>query len=288
MSGYAYYIGCLAQKVAKELDTATKKVCEKLGIELFDFEEFGCCGAGAIADKDFMLNIAINARNFAIAEEKGLNIMVICNTCFLTMREANYRLKTDSKLLEQTNKVLSECGLIYKGTTKIEHFLFILRKFSTLGDYATKPLNAFKVATFYGCQALRPTEFLGEEDPENPSTLEEIIKKMGAIAVYNESRLNCCGFHSFAVKEKPTLKLAADILKDAKLKGANCVVTPSPCCHSILDGYQGKLKKIAGIKFEIPVFHLAQLVGFGMGLDGLGFERHIVSPKKLLQEGGYL
>ncbi len=161
-----------------------------------------------------------------------------------------------------------------------------MKKFNDLQDYLTRPLETFKVATFYGCQALRPTEFLGPEDPDNPSALEEIVTKMGATAVYNESRLNCCGFHSFAVNEKPALKLVADVLRDAKLKNANCIVTPSTCCHNMLDGYQAESAKIAGLESPIPVFHLPQLVGLAFGLDGLGFERHLVSPKELFRKAG--
>jgi len=44
----AYYKGCLASLSAKELDTSTKALAPKVGLELVELESVTCCGAGDI------------------------------------------------------------------------------------------------------------------------------------------------------------------------------------------------------------------------------------------------
>ena len=54
---YAYYPGCLASLSQKELDSSTRAVCAKLGVELVELESMTCCGAGDIheAKPDYYL-----------------------------------------------------------------------------------------------------------------------------------------------------------------------------------------------------------------------------------------
>ncbi len=67
----AYYTGCLAALSAKELDTSTRALAPKLGIELEQLESVTCCGAGDIheAEPDYYLHL--NARILAYAEATG-------------------------------------------------------------------------------------------------------------------------------------------------------------------------------------------------------------------------
>ena len=67
-------------------------------------------------------------------------------------------------------------------------------------------------------------------------------------------------------------------LAEAKEAGADAMVTPCPLCHLSLDAWQGKAAREADIEFDMPIFHLAQLVGAAAGLtyDELLFKRHLV------------
>src|SRR4029453_16477474 len=81
----AYYKGCLASLSAKELDTSTKALAPKLGIELDELESVTCCGAGDIheAEPDYYLHL--NARILAYAAATGTDrLMTVCNVCTLT------------------------------------------------------------------------------------------------------------------------------------------------------------------------------------------------------------
>ena len=67
-------------------------------------------------------------------------------------------------------------------------------------------------------------------------------------------------------------------LAEAKEAGADAMVTPCPLCHLSLDAWQDKASREADMEFDLPIFHLAQLVGAAAGLsyDDLLFKRHVV------------
>ena len=56
------------------------------------------------------------------------------------------------------------------------------------------------------------------------------------------------------------------------------IVTPCPLCHLSLDAWQQKAEKHAGRELNVPILHLAQLLGAAAGIreDELKFKRHIV------------
>ena len=279
---YAYYPGCASQEITKEANETTRAVATKLGIELMDMPKANCCGAGLLTDYDYDLSIALNARIFAEAEEMGLDIMTICSTCLMVMSTANRDLKKDPKLLARTNSVLSKAGLRYSGKTNVTQLLWVLARdygLENLKRKVIKPLNWLRVAPFYGCHSLRPSDALGFDDPEKPWSLEATIRALGADVVEYTGKTRCCGFQVDLVAEDTAVEMTGTRLLDAKGKGAQCMVTPCPFCHINLDNYQGLAEKKVQHKIGLPVFHLSQLVALALGLNAkeMGLSRHLVS-----------
>ncbi|MBI3397671.1 MAG: CoB--CoM heterodisulfide reductase iron-sulfur subunit B family protein [Deltaproteobacteria bacterium] len=290
---YAYYPGCASQAITKEANATTRKVAKILGLKLHDMPKANCCGAGLLTDYDYDLSIALNARIFAQAEEMGMDIMTICSTCLMVMSTANRDLKNDPKLLEKTNEVLSSVGIRYNGTIKVKQLLWILAEDYGLDKLKTKvvkSLKNLKVAPFYGCHSLRPADALGFDDPEKPWSLEALIEALGAEAVEYHGKTKCCGFQVDLVAEGTALEMAGKRLLDAKGEGGRCMVTPCPFCHINLDNYQGISEKKLNQKIDMPVFHLAQLVGLALGMtaEELELSRHLVSTKDILKEANLL
>lgn len=266
---YAYYPGCASHAVTKEAKESSKKVAKKLGIELHDMPKANCCGAGLLTDYDKELWLALNARIFAEAEEMGLDIMTTCSTCLMVMNSANKALNDDPKQLERTNVLLKDAGLSYGGKVKIKQLLWVLVDdygLKNLRKQVTAPLKRLKVAPFYGCHSLRPSDVLGFDDPEKPHSLDQIIKALGAESVPYEGRTKCCGFQVNLVTEDNAVDMTSKRLLDAKESGADCMVTPCPFCHINLDSYQGMAEKHTAKDIDMPVFHLAQLVGLAIGM----------------------
>ncbi|GEM_PF-6907 len=86
---YAYYPGCYAKGTAPELDSSTRAVCERLGIELEELTAAPCCGAGDVQQVDGPLAQGLNELTLAQAQHLGLDILTICNVCTLSLRQAN-------------------------------------------------------------------------------------------------------------------------------------------------------------------------------------------------------
>jgi succinate dehydrogenase / fumarate reductase, cytochrome b subunit len=292
---YAYYPGCLASLSAKELDTSTRAVAAKLGIELVEMESTTCCGAGDIheAKPDYYLHL--NARILAQAEALGCEtLLTICNVCTLNLRQANKRLRERPEELERINANLEQVGAQrYSGEVDVRHLLWELSEgdgFERFKEIAVKSLTGLKVAPFYGCQILRPSKVLGFEDPNTPSSLERLIEACGAEPIDYPAKVKCCGFPIILAREDVALGEAILPLQEASDAGADVIVTPCPLCHLSLDAWQNKAEKKAGRSFNMPVLHLAQLLGAAAGIreDELKFKRHVVrlpakTRRKLLQ-----
>lgn len=285
---YAYYPGCASQEITKESNNTTRLVAGRLGIELHDMPSANCCGAGLLTDYDYPLYIAMNARIFAEAEQMGMDILTVCSTCLMVMSTANRDLKKDPGLLDSTNAVLEKAGLHYSGNVEVKQLLWVLA-----GDYGLerlkkqviRPLHWLKIAPFYGCHSLRPSDALGFDDPEKPWSLDAAIKALGAEPVQYKGKTKCCGFQIDLVAEQTAEKMTAKRLLDGKANGADCFVTPCPFCHINLDTYQRLAEKEVSKKIDMPVFHLSQLVGLALGMSAgdLGLSRHLVSASKVLR-----
>ncbi len=282
MEMVAFYPGCAAKGASKELYESTVAVSEELGIPLVELPQFSCCGAGVLEEVKDILDIVVNARNLALAEREGFKtIVTVCSTCLLVLKRTKYHLDNDDDLKEKVNNLLEKEGLEYKGEVDVKHFhWFLLDEFGEdeLRRSVKKPLKSLKVYPYYGCHTVRPYEILGYEPSENPQSLEKLIRAVGAQPVSGERRLECCGFHAFWPNPKGSMILTGLNLKDAKLCGADCIVTPCPLCHMNLDANQGRALKEVGESFSIPVLHVPQLLGLALGIEPkrLGLHRNIV------------
>ena len=151
---------------------------------------------------------------------------------------------------------------------------------------AHKGLKGLKVAPFYGCQILRPSKIMGFDDPDKPASLERIIEACGGEAIDYPAKIKCCGFPIIQAREDTALGELIQPVEQAMEAGADVMVTPCPLCHLSLDAWQQKLEASTGRTFDMPVLHLAQLVGVAAGLEEseLKFKRHIVDPRPALQK----
>ena len=276
---YAFFPGCVLEGAAKEAHTATVKVAAALDIELVELEGWTCCGASHLQDVDEAAAVVVNARNIALAEELGLPLLTVCNTCTLMLRKAKVALDDGEK--ESANKILKANGLEYRGTSEVTHFLWALIRdygLDNLRQKVTRPLAGLRVAGYYGCHILRPPQIMDFEDYAAPHSLDDLIVALGAESVDFSAKLKCCGFHAFWTAETDVLKMTGENNLSAITAGAGCIVTPCPLCQMQMDMYQPEGQAQVKTTTQIPVLHLAQLIGLALGLSPreLGMNRHIV------------
>ena len=241
---YAFFPGCVLESAAKEDYLATVAVAKKLGIELEELDGWTCCGASHVQDIAPEITLATNARNIALAEEKGLNLLTVCNTCTLMLREAKNELDANEKEKNEVNKKLAQIGKQYRGTTDITHFLWVL-----IRDYGLDKLKAKVVKPLTG------------------TSLADLISAIGATPIDFSRKLDCCGFHAVYPAHDSVMQMTGSINKDAATEGADCVVTPCPLCQMQLDMFQKEAKEVVGGGKDMPILHMSQLVGLALGIS---------------------
>ena len=291
---YAYYPGCAAKQIQKEADWSARAIAEQLGIELHEMHEATCCGAGNLQEHDLAAALCVNARIFSQAEEMGMDIVTICNTCLQTFTFANQRLKNEPELLEKINGVLKKAGVRpYEGTIDVKHFVWVLVDdlgLEKVKKHVSNPLNGLKVAPFYGCHAMRPNEvFEGRGgNLAAPAYLDQIIAAIGGEGVDYTGKDKCCGFHTMLVNEKEFLNMSGGHSLQAKQEGAEVMVSPCTLCDFSLGAYQSRAEKAMKQKINMPEMNITQLLGVAMGIKAkdAGLYRLHKDPRPAMQARG--
>jgi heterodisulfide reductase subunit B len=226
----------------------------------------------------------VAARNLALAEKRGFDLVTPCSNCFVVLHSTNNHLKELPSFRERVNEALSAAKLEYGGGVRVRHLAEVLYTDITpevIGAKVTKPLTGLKVASYYGCQLVRPDGF---DDPESPHSLDELVASLGADAISWELKAHCCG-SSLAMSEPDVaLELINKLLRNAQENGAQCLVTPCPLCQFNLDAYQRVANSQFKTKYNLPVLFVTQLIGVALGIPAntLALSRNIVSPMKVL------
>ncbi len=285
---FALYPGCAAKGATPELYQSTMAVIKRLDINVVELEAASCCGAGVVGEADPDVALALNARTFAQAEQLGLDVMTICGTCQGVMGAANKRLKSEPEVLGRINQILARDGLTYGGQVQVKHLLWIVVRdlgLHRLREELAVPFDAFRIAPFYGCYILRPSWDVGFDDPENPTSLERVIRAVGGEPVSYAGRTKCCGFPVILEKEAIAVAMAGTNMKEAKDEGADFMVTPCPLCHMSLDIYQDRAGRAVNARLDLPILHLPQLIGLAMGIPAgeLGVSRHVIPVEAIVR-----
>jgi succinate dehydrogenase / fumarate reductase, cytochrome b subunit len=286
----AFFPGCVSKGACPELYVSTQAIAEPLGLELNELTAAPCCGAGVMSEQNRDLTDALNGLMLAMAEADGADLMTICSTCQGVLSTTNYQLQHDEARLAKANATIADQGFRYGGTTQVKHLLWML--FEDIGIYRVgaaikRKLNGLKIAPFYGCYILRPSEELGlRERPERKSYLERLIALLGAEPVEYRGATKCCGFPMITFNRDKALAMGGNHIIEAKEKGADLLVTPCPLCHLNLDGQQPDAARVLKKDIDVPIFHLPQLLGlaFGFEPEQLRLNHHVVPTKGALEK----
>ena len=282
---FAYFPGCSLHSTAKEYAESTEQVCSALGVELVEIPDWNCCGATSAHAVDKILSVALPARNLVIAEQMGLDVAVPCAACFNRLVSANEHLKNEPELRQEVNPSLPH---EFQGTIKVRPLVDVIVNgvgLDKIAEAVKRPLSSFKVACYYGCLLVRPPKIVGFDRAEDPQTLDQLVRTLGAEAVDWPHKTECCGASFSLTRRDIVYKLTGDVLRMAKKAGANCVVTACPLCMTNLDMRQRDIEKMTGERLDLPIFFFTELMGLAMGLDIEScLERHFVNTKPLIRE----
>jgi heterodisulfide reductase subunit B len=141
-----------------------------------------------------------------------------------------------------------------------------------------KPLKGLKVATYYGCQLVRP--YATFDDQYNPTTMDRLVEALGATVVRYPLKTKCCGGSLTGTVPEAGIRMVYILLNEAKKRGADCLATVCPLCQFNLDAYHALVKAEYGPVLA-PTVYFTQLMGLAFGLPEreLGLNRAAIPFK---------
>ena len=269
MKKFALFIGCNIPAKVPQYETSARAVLKKLNIDVADIKDFNCCGY-PLKNTDTAAWILSSARNIALAEKDGNQILTLCKCCFGSLKKADAMLTQDHNLKAEINNILGREGLKYQGTCAISHYLSVLHHDVTIDELNKKVVEQYKdlkIATHYGCHALRPSDIMKFDDPVSPSLFDNLVNVTGAISIDWPSKLDCCGAPVLGMNDNLSFDLTEKKLSNARKAGADFICVACPWCHMQFDKIQNQIVANRNIGHTLPSILYTQLLGLSLGIE---------------------
>jgi heterodisulfide reductase subunit B len=269
MMEFALFLGCTIPARLNQYESSSRAVLEKLGVGLVDIREFNCCGY-PMRNIDFKVFLLSSARNLALAEKKNLSVMTLCKCCYGSLKKADFLMKENASLKKEVNMILGKEGLKYEGRSEVKHLLSVLHKDIGIEAIKGKMATTFKgakIATHYGCHALRPSQVVGFDNPVVPSLFDQLVEATGAESIEWQMKLECCGAPLWGINDRLSMDLTLKKLNDGKKSGADYICAACPYCHIQFDKVQKMILSQRNVNHPLPSILYTQLLGLSMGID---------------------
>jgi len=294
---YTYYPGCSLHATGIAYDKSLRAVFDKLGEDLIELEDWNCCGATAYMSVKETVALTISARNLALAEKAGHDIVAPCSACFTVLNKTRKFLKEIPGVRRNVCSALREDNLTCECSLPVRHPLEVLINdvgIERLVAAQQCSLESFRPACYYGCQIVRPERAV-LEDPEVPMSIETLLESLGAQPVDYPPKVRCCGGMLVATYEEVALNLCHELLDWAEARGANCIVVTCPMCQANLDMLTERINAKMGKNYRMPILYFTQLISLALGCTPkeVGLQHGIVPcrlaarelPKTYLKDG---
>lgn len=291
---YAYYPGCSGHGSSVEYEVSTRAVCDALKMDIVEIEDWNCCGSTPAHSISHELSGALSARNLLQAAKTGADCVITpCPSCSSNLKMAHWRMQKPAfkadvdSLLDEPTPANEQGGADLLETYSVLQVILENVGLEKIQSLVVKPLEGVKVVTYYGCLLSRPAHVAKFDDPNNPVSLDKILKALGAEVLPFALKTECCGAAMGIPDVNIPGSLSGRILETAKAVGAEAVVTACPLCHMNLDLRQRQAARVSKNRpFELPVFYFTQLLALAFGLpeESMRFDKLAVNPKPLLDK----
>lgn len=272
-----FYPGCSLEGTSRDYKESVLSLARAFDITLQEVPEWTCCGASAAHNLNKELSLALPARILAQAINAGMEeIFVPCASCYNRLAVTQHTLENDAELRGRIEIIL---GMRLGQNIRILNLIQFVQKYilPELPEKVVKPYDS-KVACYYGCLLVRPADILGFDRAEDPQTMDDVMKAIGATPVDFPFKTECCGAGLSVSRTEVVARLSGKIVKEAADRGAQSIVVACPMCHSNLDMRRNVIDKHLGKKIDTPVLYLTQAIGLAIGLkeEETGIQRHFV------------
>ncbi len=268
MVKYSYYPGNVVRQSSMEVEDTIQPLCRTLGIELIEIVGYNSDGGNIIKQGNRELQLALNARNLALAEMNGHDIITPCASAQGILHESLDIFKNDPIALADANRILEKTtGMTLDGTEiTSNHLLHVLVDEIGLEKVEAAVVNPLDldIACYYGPHMQRKGA-CGEDDAWNPTYMEQLVTALGGRPVEYGTKTSSVGNPSILSLGDSVMRMTARVLNDAKKAGAQVLVSACTLSHSNLDSYQGKAGRVANKDTNIPVVNLTEIIAFALG-----------------------
>jgi len=263
---YALFLGCKIPHYLPAYEKSSRRVLGSLGVKVTDVE-FNCCGY-PMRQMYFDSYVLAAARNMAIAESRGLDLLTLCKCCFGSFKTAAWYLREDEKLRHMVSRELAKEELSYSGVVQVKHLLQVLDQdvgLDRIRQAVSKPHTGVRVAPLYGCHALRPSRMTEFDNPWTPSIFDRLVNATGATSVDWEGRLSCCGAPLKEKNESMSRNMIMHRLNEASQAGADIFCTA--CAHCAMQTREAFTNASSEERKLMPsgAMVFSQLLGLAMG-----------------------
>ena len=279
-----YYPGCSLEGTAIDYAASIGAVAGLLDLTLTELEDWNCCGATAAHSVSHQLSFALPARNLALAEIAGRDVVVPCALCFNRLKAADKALKGPAG---------EQLDIAYQGDLKIWDLLDYLTQepwLAALAQKVVRPLTGLRAVGYYGCLAARPPAVTDKADCENPRNMERLLTVLGAEPLDWSFKTDCCGA-GLALPRPDLIDTLVERLYERALQaGAECFVVSCQMCQANLDLPQERISKKFGKDYYLPVLYFTELMGLALGHPDVKkwLRGHLTDPVPLLRRKGLI
>ncbi|MHA2177319.1 MAG: CoB--CoM heterodisulfide reductase iron-sulfur subunit B family protein [Candidatus Thorarchaeota archaeon] len=265
---YAFFPGCTMANRLQFAEKSVRMIIPEFGFELVDLP-FTCCpepNAVRSLSEDTWVTFA--ARNIALAEAEGLDILTACAGCHESLALAKHELDSKPERKIMANEILKGMGLEYKGTSSIIHvhqLLFDEVGVETISAKVVRPVP-IKVVTHSGCHLLRPQKILQVDDAEAPVKLDMLCDVLGMESLEYMDKVMCCGAGVRKTDSDTSYAVLREKMKSMAMVEPDAIVVFCPTCFITFESGQRITNRLYETDFKIPVFYYTELLAIAMGL----------------------
>jgi heterodisulfide reductase subunit B2 len=281
----SYYPGCSLDGTAIDYNQSLIPIAKILGVDLEELPDWSCCGSSSAHALNDKLSVSLAGRNLIIADKIGLDLLVPCASCFQRLKFAEKAMKAGEKVEAMTHNFSGNFDIKHAGDFFWDEF-----GEKALTEKVKKPLEGLNPVCYYGCLTTRPQKVTDARNPEDPQSVDEIMKALGANVKNWSYKTDCCGGNIMLTHPDLAKKLVKKLLDNAIEAGADCIVVSCPLCQANLDTHQSEIFKEDGKTYNIPVYYFTEMMGLAFGDPSAErcIQKHFVEGKSLLKQKGLL
>ena len=275
---YSYYPGCSAHSTGLEYSLSTEATLRQLDVELEEIEGWNCCGASSAHALNHRLALTLPARNLALAQKAGGDLLIPCAACYNRLKGAELALRSNS---EARAEIEADVGFNFTGQVRIRPLLAILHEDfgpQRVAAETRRPLSGLKVVPYYGCLLVRPPRVAQFDDPDDPRLMASLLRAAGAEVMPWSHATDCCGAGLSLPRSDAVYRLVGRLAERAREAGAEALVTACPLCQVNLEMRQPARPRL-------PAFYFTELLGLAFDLPEARrwWPKHLIDPRPLLR-----